>query len=140
MPAAAQTERYREDQPLSFGLFGITSNNAQHEIVVDINGNHTADPAFVMTAPFPTNGEYFLDGLSPSVPFFVNADNSTLSVNGSGNPPLLYLSDFTMNGPFVTTAGGTLTVLLGATLSTSGDNMPYQTGPYTGTFDITFDY
>lgn len=138
--AAAQDGRYRVDQELSFGRFGITHNNAQHEITVDINGNYTADPGFVMTTPYPTNAELFLDMLTPSVPLFVDLDNSTLSVNGSGNPPLLYLLNFTTNGPFVTTPGGTLTVLIGATLRSSGDNDPYQSGPYTGTFNITFDY
>ena len=138
--ALAQDGRYRVDQALSFGKFGITRNNAQHEITVDINGNYTADPGFVMTAPYPTNAELFLDMLTPSVPLFVDLDNSTISVNGSGNPPLLYLLNFTTNGPFVTTAGGTLTVLIGATLRSSGDNDPYQSGPYEGTFNITFDY
>lgn len=138
--AAAQDGRYRVDQDLSFGKFGITRNNANYEIIVDINGNYTADPGFVMTAPYPTNAEIFLDMLTPSVPLYVDLDNSTLSVNGSGTPPLLYLRDFTTNGPFVTTPGGTLTVLIGATLRTSGDMTPYQSGPYTGTFDITFDY
>jgi len=141
LPATARAQdRYRVDQDLSFGKFGITRNNADYDIVVDINGNYTADPGYVMTAPYPTNAEIFLDMLTPSVPFYVHLDNTTLSVNGSGNPPLLYLRDFTTNGPFVTTPGGTLTVLIGATLRTSGDMTPYETGPYTGTLDITFDY
>jgi hypothetical protein len=139
-PATAQDGRYRVDQELSFGKFGISRNNAQYEITVDINGNYTADPGFVLTAPYPTNAELFLDMLTPSVPLFVDLNNTTLSVNGSGNPPLLSVRDFTTNGPFVTSAGGTLTVLIGATLRSSGTNDPYESGPYTGTLDITFDY
>lgn len=139
LPADAQT-RYRVDRELSFGMFGVRNNHAIYELTVDVNGAFTADPPIVSAAPFPTNGEIFLDGLDPNMPFNVTFDPGTLTLNGSGLQPYLYVVDFTTNGPFTTSASGTLLVLTGATLRTSGNMDPYPSGPYSGTYNITFDY
>lgn len=138
-PAAAQS-RYTIQQPLDFGLFGLLNNFAQHDLVVDFNGLYSGDPAYVLTAPYPQNAEISFTGLDPSVPFTVTFDNGTLSLNGGGLPPLLTVRDFTTDGPYTTTAGGTLTIRYGATLRSSGSGVPYQSGPYTGSYDVTFDY
>jgi hypothetical protein len=133
-------ERYQRTQDLTFGRFAITNNSAQHDLTIDPNGNVTADPAYVLTAPPTYSGAIILDQLLSSVPMSVTFTDGTMSVNGSGIPPLFLVTDFTTNGPFVTTPAGTLNVLFGATLRSSGTGDVYENGPYTGSFDITFDY
>ena len=137
--AAAQSE-YVIQQSLDFGLFGLLHNFTPSDLVVDFNGLYTSDPAFVLTAPYPQNAEISFTGLDPSVPFTVTFNNGTLSLNGGGLPPFLTVRDFTTDGPYNTTPGGTLTIRYGATLRSSGNGVPYQSGPYSGTYDVTFDY
>lgn len=139
-PSARAQTQYTVDQELSFGRMGIPSNLSAHELIVDINGNYTADPGIVLAAPFPTNADILLEGLTPNMPFNVTFSPGTLTLNGGGMQPYIFVTDFTTNGPFTTTAGGTLQVLIGATLRTSGNFDPYPSGPYSGTFNVTFDY
>lgn len=137
--AAAQTMMTRQ-QDLAFGLFSIRNNNAQHSLIVDINGNVSAAPAYILSTPGPQNGEIFLEGLTANVPFSVTFDNGTMSLDGLGNPPLFNIINFTTNGPFTTSPTGTLDILVGATLRSSGSMVNYPSGSYLGSYDITLDY
>ncbi len=140
MGGAHAQERYQRTQDLTFGRFAITNNSAQHYLTIDPNGNVTADPAYVLTEPPTYSGAITLDQLLSSVPMSITFTDGTLSLNGLGSHPLFVVTDFTTNGPFVTTPAGTLDLRFGASLRSSGTGDVYENGPYSGTFDITFDY
>ncbi|MBU0858327.1 MAG: hypothetical protein KJ667_00160, partial [Alphaproteobacteria bacterium] len=91
-PAYAQPEDYTENESLGFGQFGIIDNSVQYSLTVDFNSNVSHDPEFVLLAQ-PSRAEFFLNDLTPSVPFNVTLTPGTLSLNGLGQPPVFTVTN-----------------------------------------------
>ncbi len=142
-PSYAQTT-YTIITPLSFGLFAITKNDAAYDLSVSENNSVTNDSEYVLSLPMPQSGELFLEGLPTETEVSVTFDNGSLRRDGGPVTPDLTITDFVTNQPtpaqFETNTAGELTILYGATLRTSGTSQPYQSGTYSGGFDITIDF
>jgi hypothetical protein len=102
------------------------------------------DSEFVLSLPAPQSGEMFLEGLPGETEVTVTFDDGSLQRLGGPLTPAFTITDFVTNQPspaaFETNVAGELTILYGATLRTSGSSQGYQSGTYTGDFDITIDF
>lgn len=122
-----------ELQPLNFGRWIITENDASYEIVVQTNGNYANSPQLIMLSP-PQQGIYQITEL-PSYAEIL-AVNITLvqSMEGAGS------EDFTLDNFQVlcpnADEGGTTTLTLGARARTSGSGGNYEDSTYNGTLNI----
>lgn len=134
-PARAQ-ETLTVVEDLSFGTFGLRDNDNSHDVTVGIDNTPFYDTAIVDGPVPPQRGEYLLEGLPPNLALGVTIDDTTLSLDGSGDPPLFTMSDGQHNNP-VTDGAGTAMLYVGATLSTSGTGVNYPSGHYEGGYDLT---
>ncbi len=146
-PALAQD--MTEVQALSFGEFATRNNSAQHTITVATDNSTVYDPDIISNID-AQRGEYSFTGLPANVIFYVGVavpnpptegglilDNSTgLDKTGSES---FTLDNFTAND-LSTDGAGSGTLYIGARLTTSGNSNPYDSGVYSGTFDLTLYY
>lgn len=122
-----------ESQELSFGVFAVRRNDAVYEITVDINDNVTHDAVGIVLGPTaPQRAEYELRDQMPNTILDISLTDATLTAGGAAS---FTITNYTHNNTS-TDAGGDATVLIGATLRTSGDGTKYPTGNYTGTTDL----
>jgi hypothetical protein len=120
---------------LSFGTFGLANNNTPQTIVLTPGGMATYG-AKIVDGPIPPKaGEYLLEGLTPDTLLDITVDNTILT-RVDGGSPAFTISDYTTNNP-TTDEFGNATLFVGATLTTSGTGIHYESGAYAGTMDIT---
>ena len=120
---------------LSFGSFALMDNATPQTIVVTPAGGVTYGAKVVDGPTPPQAGEYLLEDLTPDTALVITIDDTTLNRVGGGSPAFT-ISDYVTNNP-TTNAGGDATLLVGATLTTSGTGVHYESGSYTGTMAIT---
>jgi hypothetical protein len=122
-----------ELQPLDFGRWIITANNAQHSIILNTNGSYSSSPALVMLDP-PSEGIYQITEL-PAFAEIISVDvTMTQSLQGGGSEDFT-LQDFQVIAPDADGAGET-TITLGATARTSGSGNDYDDSVYNGTLEL----
>lgn len=145
-PARAARE-YDVQQHLNFGTFSVAHNAGVYHVIVAPDGSTSYSPGIypdVQAQP----GIYLLTGLPPGMKITLGTyvaspplngglkiDNST-GLTFGGSPPFT-VGSFTCNNP-TTDGAGNATLLIGATLTTSGSGSYYDTGMYHGTIDLTF--
>ena len=139
----AQTT-YTITTPLSFGIFAITKNDTTYDLDISEDNNVTQDSAYVLSLPIPERGEMFLEGLPAETEVTITFDDGTLTRGGGPPTPAFTITDFVTNQPtplaFETDINGELTFFYGATLRTSGTSQAYQSGNYTGNFNMTISF
>jgi hypothetical protein len=133
MPAWAATATNLVD--LAFGSFALMDNDIPQTIVVTPAGNATYGARVVEGPTPPQAAEFLLEDMTPDTVLTVTIDDTTLS-RVDGGSPAFTISDYITNNP-TTDSSGDATLLVGATLTTSGNGMHYESGHYTGTMDIT---
>ncbi len=121
----------------SFGSFAIKDNTARHMLRVSRTGGVTADPEFIIFSG-PTPAEYNLSGFPAFTPLNVTIPDSTVTSGGGGAG--FTLESFTPTPSLTTDGSGNATLLIGASLYTSGNSALYVDGAFSGTIDITITY
>ena len=120
---------------LSFGSFGLMDNSTPQTIIVTPASGVTYGIKVVDGPTPPEAGEYLLEGLTPDTLLDVSIDDMALSPGGGGSPDFA-IGSFTTNTP-TTDSSGNATLLVGATLTTSGTGVHYESDQYSGTMNIT---
>lgn len=139
--------RYSVTQHLSFGSFSVARNDGTYNITVAPDGSTSFDPG-VYPDVAATPAEYELTNFPPNMTITIGVSVASPPSNGGlivdnvidlaqGGSPSFTLSNFTSNNP-TTDAGGNATLLIGATLTTTGLGGYYSSGGYAGTMDLTF--
>lgn len=131
---SARAQSIQELDPLSFGSFLVQSNATVSTLTVALDGPPLASGSIIILAS-GAPGRYRIGGL---------AGNTTLTISITASPLLgpglvsqyFELAAFDHPPTVITNALGQATFRVGATLSTSGTNVPYTEGSYTGTIDI----
>lgn len=135
---------------LSFGTFAVADNSISQAIVVTPDNDTFPDTGIAVGQP-GQRGVYEFTGLPPNVAFYVGVDvpnppseggividDSAFLTNGRS----FTVDSFALgNGGVLQSDGaGDATMLLGATLHTSGDGTPYSGGTYAGQVSFTIYY
>ena len=145
----AEAQEINVIQDLSFGTFAIRENTMPHSITINPDGSTTYDPDIISNVD-ANRGEYQFTDLPANVTFFVGLsfsnppsegglmiDNQTPLSDGGG--PQFTIT--TLIGEDLSTDNnGDGTLYVGGTLTTSGTGATYNSGSYTGQFDVTLFY
>lgn len=135
-------------QSLYFGQFAYVDNSVPRTIVIAPDDTVTYDDDIIEGNIPARRGEYQLTDFPPNMMIHTGVtvptpptDGGVTLTNSSGitlpASESFTLSNFTTNEP-ITDGNGDATLYIGATLTTSGNGQNYDTGSYTGTYDITF--
>lgn len=135
--AQASAASLLENQPISFGTFGLVPIQSSGQVVVDMAGTTTVSGAVISTAPGQA-GNYTANGFGrQNLVTIIVSQVSALSTAGGPPGTTLSLSNFVFPDPAVTNNQSKLIFDLGATLTTDGTIQDYVAGAYTGTILIT---
>jgi hypothetical protein len=121
-----------EIQPIFFGRWVITANDANYFISLAPDGSYSNSSELIMLEP-PQAGIYTFDGFTDGV----QINDVTVSIA----EPLDYgsstflMDDFQVIYP-PTSTGGEITIEFGARARTSGDGNNYGDGLYTGVLTV----
>ncbi len=147
---AAHAAEMTQVQALFFGQFAYVDNSVARSIVINPDDTVLYDDN-ILEGNIPAHrGEYELKDFPPNTILHTGVaianpptDGGVTLNNSSGmtlsGSETMTVSNFTTNNP-QTDENGDATLYIGATMTTSGNNQKYDTGSYTGTYDITFYY
>lgn len=137
VPGAASAQ-HSVLQPLNFGEWVVTNNNAPQTVTIEINGSYPHSPALFMLAP-PQPGIYLIMGL-PINMTIQSVDVTMLSPMQSMGQSFT-IGDFTTDlSSSHTGPTGETTLTLGATATTSSNGALYPDSTYTGDVMIVLNF
>lgn len=124
--------------PLDFGVLAITANDSVSTFTFPRTGNVAIEGTVVLVEKGQL-GRYFLSGFPPNTSIDVEADNTDLTAGGTGTPEPLAAGSYDFND-LRTDDFGEAELLMGGTLSTSGNGGTYEDAPYSGPTQLRFRY
>ncbi|GLR70671.1 DUF4402 domain-containing protein [Agaribacter marinus] len=138
-PAYSQTiEQTRE---ISFGTISVTDNSAQHQILIDQNGNIAVDDEFLVIDP-PLHGVYRISGYPANVRLFLSSaiiQPQTQSTQFS--PEQFTLISINIVPSIRVDSLGEADIIVGGTIQTSGSgNLIFGDTDYSSRFSITVNF
>ncbi len=138
MPNIWAAQAITESQRLDFGSFALSSNVASSTLSVPSDGGPVVPTGNIHIIQPGNRGIYQLTGFPPNTALTITVVPTAISTVVN---PLLNES-FTVisidSAPFVMSNGvGSVTIYVGATLSSSGNGNTYIDSAYNATFDIT---
>ncbi len=133
---SVRAQTVQELEPLSFGTFVVTSNAAASTLTVPLNGAVSSTGNLIVLVP-GNRARYRVGGLPGNT--IVGIDINSLPLFGATVPASQFCQITAFSHPLTVTtnASGEAIFFVGATLSTSGNGVPYTDNTYTGMIDIT---
>lgn len=126
-----------EITPLSFGRFVVANNGSVSTLRVRHDGRAQVVSGSIYPIEFGTAGEYYLSGYPAFTPLTISISGFDLSTDGPTEE--FTISDFTFED-VTTDENGEATLIVGATISTSGNGNSYVNSTYDATINITITF
>lgn len=142
LPAQA-VEAGIELEPLFFGQVIVTDNTVVRSCTITTGGSESCDAAGLTLLSPGGRGVYRLSGFDPNTQIGAVIDQISPLAN-TQDGTLLDVANFTLDPPIdvapqTPDANGTMTLNIGATLSTRA-GVTYLVTPYRGTYRLTITY
>lgn len=125
-----------EEQPLGFGEFAIAKNDAVSTLRIRHDGGNQIATYKILPLAFGQPGIFQLSNYPVFTPLMITVSNFVLQL---GAAPDLLIEDFTFD-PVTTNGNGEATLVIGATLKTTGTGTNYGDGNYTGVMNIVINW
>lgn len=125
-----------EEQPLSFGEFGLGPNDVVSTMWVPHNGQHPRGTNKLYPISLGQRGEYRLTSYPSFTPLMITINNFQLT-RAFSEP--FNIEDITFE-PVMTNTNGEAVLIIGATLKTTGSTAVYGDGDYSGTMNIVISW
>jgi len=139
---AVTAETVIEQSPLDFGSIALKDNNGAYQYRLRYTGQVINDPEIFIVSP-GTPGDYFLSGFPASTLLTISITSPTGLVESPASPvpsnEAFTISNFDYIPSVTTDVNGELTVLVGATITTSGSGS-YDDSLYVTTMNINISY
>ncbi len=139
LPGVAGAQSVEELNLFHFGVLAIPGNSAVSEVQLPRSGRNVRVTGTVVIVSQGSPGRYLLSGLPPSTPVDVAVNDAELRYAGAGGSEKLSVGQYDTEN-VVTNSQGEAEILVGGSLQTSGENNPYEDGPYRGTTRLFLTY
>ena len=126
-----------EITPLWFGRFVIADNSTVSTLTIRHDGRNPIARNRIHPIEFGTAGEYQLFNFPAYTPLAITITGNNLSTAGPTEE--FTIGDFTFDD-VTTDADGQATLVVGATLSTSGNGTNYVSAEYSAIYNIVINY
>ena len=127
-----------EVQPLSFGTFAMRNNDAAYNYLVLPNGTTSINPNYL---PFVDGqrGEFDLTSFPPNTNLMIGITFTDLE-SGHGGEDFTVSTPQILPGTTTTDGAGSLTIFVGATMTSSGTSTTYFNGTFNSTMTIMVNW
>lgn len=125
-----------EEQALSFGEFGLGPNDVVSTMWVPHNGQHPRATNKLYPIALGQRGQYRLTGYPAFTPLIITINDFQLT-RAFSEP--FNIEDITFDS-VMTDTNGEATLIVGATLKTTGSMTVYGDGDYSGNMDIVISW
>ncbi len=126
-----------EITPLSFGRFVVADNTSVSTLTIYHTGRTQRSTNNIYPIEFGTAGEYQLFNFPAFTPLDIAITGTTISAPGPTER--FTIGNFTFDD-VTTDANGEAIIIVGATISTSGNGTPYVSAEYDSIYNIVISY